>query len=126
MVEEGTFREDLYYRVNVMGINSPGLRDHTEDIPQLAQNFVEKHSQLYHRPTVRIDPNAMALLLRHEWPDNVRQLENDIPGAIILSDDNTIQPKNLPNAMQSLSCWDCGILCLELLSTTRCGIIKSN
>ena len=59
MVEEGTFRRDLYYRVNVMGIKSPALRDHTEDIPQLAQHFLEKYSRLYQRSTTRITPTAM-------------------------------------------------------------------
>jgi DNA-binding NtrC family response regulator len=100
MVEAGTFREDLYYRVNVMGIKSPPLREHTEDIPQLAQHFLEHYSKLYHKPVVRIMPNAMALLLEYPWPGNVRELENVIQSAIILSDDDTIQPKDLPNAMQ--------------------------
>jgi DNA-binding NtrC family response regulator len=100
MVEEGTFRRDLYYRVNVMGIKSPALRDHTEDIPQLAQHFLEKYSRLYQRTLTRITPTAMALLLEYEWPGNVRELENVIQSAIILSDDDAIQPKDLPAAMQ--------------------------
>jgi len=100
MVEEGTFRRDLYYRVNVMGIKSPALRDHTEDIPQLAQHFLEKYSRLYQRPLTRITPTAMALLLEYEWPGNVRELENVMQSAIILSDDDAIQPKDLPGTMQ--------------------------
>jgi DNA-binding NtrC family response regulator len=100
MVEQGTFRQDLYYRVNVMGIKSPRLRDHTEDIPQLAQHFLEEYSQLYQRSMTRITPNAMVLLIEYMWPGNVRELENVIQSAIILSDDDTIQPKDLPNAMQ--------------------------
>jgi DNA-binding NtrC family response regulator len=100
MVEEGTFRRDLYYRVNVMGIKSPALRDHTEDIPQLAQHFLEKYSRLYQRPLTRITPTAMALLLEYEWPGNVRELENMIQSAIILSDNDAIQPKDLPATMQ--------------------------
>ncbi len=100
MVAEGTFRQDLYYRVNVMGIKSPPLRDHTEDIPQLALHFVEKYSRLYRKSMTGITPNAMALLLEYEWPGNVRELENVIQSAIILSDDETMQPKDLPKAMQ--------------------------
>jgi len=100
MVGEGTFRQDLYYRVNVMGIKSPALRDHTEDIPQLAQHFMEKYARLYHRSMSRITPNAMALLLEYGWPGNVRELENVIQSAIIQSDDETMQPKDLPKAMQ--------------------------
>jgi DNA-binding NtrC family response regulator len=100
MVEEGTFRQDLYYRVNVMGIKSPALRDHTEDIPLLAQHFLEEYSRLYQKPTIRITPNAMSLLLQYEWPGNVRELENVIQGAIILCDTDTIQPEDLPKTMQ--------------------------
>jgi DNA-binding NtrC family response regulator len=100
MVGEGTFRQDLYYRVNVMGIKSPALRDHTEDIPQLAQHFMEEYSRLYHRSMTRITPNAMALLLEYEWPGNVRELENVIQSAIILSDDESMQPGDLPKIMQ--------------------------
>src|SRR5580658_10088050 len=84
MVQEGTFRQDLYYRVNVVDIKSPPLRDHTEDIPQLAEHFMEEYARLYHRSMSRIAPSAMALLLEYEWPGNVRELENVIQSAIIL------------------------------------------
>ena len=100
MVEEGTFREDLYYRVNVMAIKSPALREHTEDIPQLAQHFLEEYGRLYQKPMSGISPNAMVLLLDYGWPGNVRELENVIQSAIILSDDDAIQPRDLPKAMQ--------------------------
>jgi len=100
MVKEGTFRQDLYYRVNVMGIKSPGLRDHTEDIPQLAQHFLEQYARIYQRAMTRITPNAMALLIEYEWPGNVRELENVIQGAIILSDNDAIYPKDLPDTLQ--------------------------
>jgi DNA-binding NtrC family response regulator len=100
MVEEGTFRQDLYYRVNVMGIKSPPLRDHTEDIPQLAQHFLEKYSRICQRTMTRIAPAAMSLLLEYEWPGNVRELENVIQSAVVLSDDDTIQARDLPSTMQ--------------------------
>jgi len=100
MVDKGTFRQDLYYRINVMGIKSPPLRDHTEDIPQLAQHFLDRYSRLYERSMTRITPNAMVLLLEYGWPGNVRELENVIQSAIILSDDDTVQPKDLPKTMQ--------------------------
>jgi DNA-binding NtrC family response regulator len=108
MVANGTFRQDLYYRINVFGINSPRLRDHSEDIPLLALNFLEKYSRQYHRPITRIAPNTMALLIEYEWPGNVRELENVIQGGIILSDDETIHPKDLPLAMQQLELLDVG------------------
>jgi DNA-binding NtrC family response regulator len=100
MVESGTFRQDLYYRVNVMGIKSPPLRDHTEDIPQLAQYFLQKYVKVYHKPMTRISPNAMALLLEYAWPGNVRELENVIQSALILSDDDMVHPRDLPKALQ--------------------------
>jgi len=100
MVANGTFRQDLYYRVNVFGIKSPGLRDHSEDIPLLALHFLEKYARQYNRPTTRIAPSTMALLIEYEWPGNVRELENVIQGGIILSDNESIQPKDLPPAMQ--------------------------
>ena len=100
MVSAGTFRQDLYYRVNVMGIKSPALRDHTEDIPILAQHFLEKYARNYQRPITAFTPNAISLLLEYEWPGNVRELENVIQGAIILSDDDSIQPRHLPKALQ--------------------------
>jgi transcriptional regulator with PAS, ATPase and Fis domain len=80
MVAEGTFRQDLYYRINVMGIKAPPLRDHTEDIPLLVMHFIEKYSGLYGKPLARITPSAMALLVEYEWPGNVRELENMIQG----------------------------------------------
>ncbi len=100
MVEEGRFRLDLYYRVNVMGIKAPALRDHTEDIPTLARHFLEKYSEIYRKPVSGITPGAMALLVDYDWPGNVRELENVIQKAIILTDDDIIEPRHLPEDLQ--------------------------
>jgi DNA-binding NtrC family response regulator len=100
MVEDGHFRLDLYYRVNVMGIKAPSLRDHSEDIPTLARHFLEKYSDLYRKPVTSIAPAAMALLVDYIWPGNVRELENVIQKAIILTDDDTIGPAQLPDDLQ--------------------------
>jgi DNA-binding NtrC family response regulator len=100
MVAEGTFRQDLYYRINVMGIKAPPLRDHTEDIPSLARHFIDHYSRLYNKPAPGISPSAMALIVEYEWPGNVREMENVIQGAIIMTDDDIIQPKDLPAALQ--------------------------
>jgi DNA-binding NtrC family response regulator len=100
MVEEGTFRRDLYYRVNVMRINVPALRDRTEDIPVLAEHFLREYSEAYGKPVRSIQPNAMALLLDHSWEGNVRELENAIQGAIIMAQDDSIGPEDLPDALQ--------------------------
>jgi transcriptional regulator with PAS, ATPase and Fis domain len=100
MVEEGRFRLDLYYRVNVMGIKAPALRDHTEDIPTLARHFLDKYSGIYRKPMTSITAGAMALLMDYDWPGNVRELENVIQKAIILSDDDSITPQQLPEDLQ--------------------------
>jgi DNA-binding NtrC family response regulator len=96
MVAEGTFREDLYYRINVVGIEAPALRNRREDIPGLAQHFLEKYSRSYGKIVTSIKPEALALLSEHNWPGNVRELENAIQSAIVLADDIAIQASNLP------------------------------
>ena len=100
MVEEGRFRLDLYYRVNVMGIKAPALRDHTEDIPTLARHFLAKYSEIYRKPVTSIPAGSMALLVDYQWPGNVRELENVIQKAIILTDDDSISPQHLPENLQ--------------------------
>ncbi len=108
MLEEGTFRQDLYYRVNVMEIRAPALREHSEDVPQLAQHFLEEYAKLYRKTTARIAPAALAMLLEYDWPGNVRELENVIQSAVILSDDGAIQPENLPRAVLGASLAEAG------------------
>jgi transcriptional regulator with PAS, ATPase and Fis domain len=100
MVEEGRFRLDLYYRVNVMGIRAPSLRDHIEDIPILARHFLTKYSEIYRKQVTGITPGAMALLVDYRWPGNVRELENVIQKAIILTDDDCIGPQHLPEDLR--------------------------
>ncbi|MBY0523179.1 MAG: sigma-54 dependent transcriptional regulator [Gemmataceae bacterium] len=95
MVKQGKFREDLYYRLNVVKIDLPPLRERTEDIPILARHFTEK----YVRPgetAKQISPEAMQVLLNHDWPGNVRELENAVERACVTSRDNTILAENLP------------------------------
>ena len=101
MVEEGTFRRDLYYRVNVMRINVPPLRDRTEDIPVLAEHFLREYSEAYGKPVRSIQPNAMALLLDHSWEGNVRELENAIQGAIIMAQGRASDRKTCPTRCNS-------------------------
>ena len=100
MVEEGTFRQDLYFRVNVMQIQVPPLRDRTEDIPTLARHFLRKYSQEYDKPVSDIRPDAMELLVAYGWPGNVRELENLIQGAVIRTDGDTIARSDLPEHLQ--------------------------
>jgi DNA-binding NtrC family response regulator len=94
-VEEGTFREDLYYRIAVVMIQMPALRERRGDIPLLVRHFLEKFTAA-HRKTIRgIAPRAMELLTSYAWPGNVRQLENCIEQAVVLCEDETIGVENL-------------------------------
>ncbi|HYL80253.1 MAG TPA: sigma-54 dependent transcriptional regulator [Candidatus Acidoferrum sp.] len=95
-VEDGTFREDLYYRLNVVPITLPDLKDRQEDIPLLANHFVQKFSQ-ESNPNIReISKDAMAILLSYSWPGNVRELENVIERAVTLGRGPAVQPSDLP------------------------------
>jgi DNA-binding NtrC family response regulator len=92
MVAAGTFQEDVYYRLNVIPIRMPPLRERREDIPVLAEHFVRKHAQRTGRHIDGLDPAAMTLLERYDWPGNVRELENTIERAVVLSADPVIGP----------------------------------
>ncbi|VAX10104.1 Nitrogenase (molybdenum-iron)-specific transcriptional regulator NifA [hydrothermal vent metagenome] len=88
-VEQGEFREDLYYRLNVMPINMPSLRERVEDIPDLSRFLVEKISRSQGRPLIILD-SAIRLLVQHDWPGNVRELENCLERAAIMCEDGKI------------------------------------
>ncbi len=102
-VEKGTFREDLFYRLNVLIINLPALRDRTEDVPLLCQLFIDKFNKKMDKDIEGIAPSAMALLLKHRWPGNVRELENAIERSMVLSEETTILPENLPSDLGIIS-----------------------
>jgi DNA-binding NtrC family response regulator len=93
---DGRFRKDLYFRLNVVSLRLPPLRDRREDIPTLAQHFVEKYSRELKRPQKPVSPPALALLGGYDWPGNVRELENVIERAVVLSKRSTIEPRDLP------------------------------
>jgi two-component system response regulator PilR (NtrC family) len=95
MVKEGTFREDLYYRISVIPIELPSLRERTEDIPDLAAHFVEKFCNDTGR-TLSLSETAQRLLENYVWPGNVRELEHTIERAVALENTNSIQPERLP------------------------------
>jgi len=90
MVAEGKFQEDLFYRLNVIPIWIPPLRERREDIPVLADHFVRKHALRSGRAVERLDESAMAMLERYDWPGNARELENTIERAVVLSRDAVI------------------------------------
>jgi DNA-binding NtrC family response regulator len=96
MVTEGKFRQDLFYRINVMRIETPALQDHAEDIPQIAAHYQRHYAQLFQKPVHEIDPAAMALLQSYSWPGNVRELENVVQRAIIVAQGTALCVEDLP------------------------------
>jgi DNA-binding NtrC family response regulator len=95
MMKEKTFREDLYYRLNVFSLSIPPLRDRKEDVPLLVAHFI-RNSAIAPKRNVHIAPGAMEALMRYPWPGNVRELENVIERALILCDAGVIEPEHLP------------------------------
>jgi DNA-binding NtrC family response regulator len=96
MVERGTFREDLYYRLNVVNIYVPPLRERIEDIPLLVDYFIRKYCTSMNRPPVSIDPVALKRIEELKFPGNVRELENMIERAIVVGNGKKISLKDLP------------------------------
>ncbi|MGP8268766.1 MAG: sigma 54-interacting transcriptional regulator [Terracidiphilus sp.] len=101
LVAEGKFRQDLYYRINVMQIESPPLQEHPEDIPGIARHFLRHYGQVFQKPMEDIDQDAMAMLQSYSWPGNVRELENVMQRAIITAPGLTVRTEDLTlNAVQ--------------------------
>jgi len=95
MMKEGSFREDLFYRLNVFSLSIPPLRDRRDDIPLLIEHFI-RNSPIVPKRTARVSPEAFEVLQRYPWPGNVRELENVIERALILCDRGLIEPEHLP------------------------------
>jgi len=100
-VRENKFRDDLFYRLNVLPIKIPPLRDRKEDVPLLVDHFIHKYSRELNNPIEGIIPEALNCLLNYSWKGNVRELENVIERAIVLTESNQIQVENLPLEIQS-------------------------
>ena len=98
-VAEGRFREDLYYRINVIPLNLPPLRDRREDIPMLAEHFLQKYAEQMEKAVTAISRLAMEFLLRHDWPGNIRELENVIERAVALEATPAVLPESLPPSL---------------------------
>jgi len=102
-MKAGSFRQDLYFRLNVVALTMPALRDRKHDIPQLAAYLVEKHSQRCNRPAKPISEPARACLMSYDWPGNVRELENAIERAVVLSLGDTLMLEDLPEQILDLN-----------------------
>ena len=97
MVNEGRFRDDLYYRLNVINLQLPALRERGEDIPLLVEHFIQKYCAENTKPRRRFTPEALQLLLDHSWPGNVRELENAVERAVVLSSGEEMGAQLLPD-----------------------------
>jgi two-component system response regulator HydG len=97
---EGRFREDLYYRLKVVALQVPALRERPEDIPVLARHFVQRATSRFGKPAVELEPEALARLAAWSWPGNVRELEHALESAVALSDDGTLDLALLPGGDQ--------------------------
>ena len=104
------FREDLYFRLSVFPVNVPPLRERREDIPKLAHHFVERVARDVGKK-IRLSPEAVAELMAHSWPGNIRELQNAIERAVILADGDTLLPRHLslspvPKSGSSMDPWE--------------------
>ena len=102
-IEAGTFRQDLYYRLNMIPIHLPSLRARQQDILILAEYFLQKHSKAHNQPARLISQKARELLMQYDWPGNVRELEYSILRAVLFAEGDVILPKHLPEEIQSTS-----------------------
>ena len=132
-VEEGRFREDLYYRLNVIAIQIPPLRQRKEDIPALVQHFVEKYSKENSKPVVGVTPEALQSLMDYDWPGNVRELENVIERGVVLSTGDHIGRDLMPDHVRSAPTFHLPHMCVppegislrEVISDFERRIIES-
>ncbi len=139
MIERGEFREDLFYRINVFPIFIPSLRERRNDIPMLVDHFIEKFNKRNNAKIKRITTSALNMLMIYSWPGNIRELENCIERACILTQDNVIHSYNLPPSLQTADSTNTGArggltytveqveqqLIREALTTTNGNIAKA-
>jgi transcriptional regulator with PAS, ATPase and Fis domain len=100
-VRNGGFREDLYYRINVVTLRLPPLRERKEDIPVLAKHFLDKYSHEIGKDVRHIDDTTLKIMLDYPWPGNVRELQNIMERAILITDSNTVFPEHLPEGIKA-------------------------
>jgi transcriptional regulator with PAS, ATPase and Fis domain len=98
-VKKGSFREDLFYRLNVVRLSLPPLRERPEDIELLAQYYASEHGRRVKRRVAGVSPEALAILKRYDWPGNIRELANVVERAVVLGTTELILPEDLPESM---------------------------
>ncbi len=106
LVKEGKFREDLFYRLNVITIHLPPLRERAEDIPVFAEHFLQKHSRAMQKTVSEIAPAALEILQAYSWPGNIRELENSIERAVVLASGKELTPELFDHLTEKPSAWE--------------------
>lgn len=101
-IEKGEFREDLFYRLNVINIDIPSLRERREDIPLLAKHFLDYYSAKNNRIFIDFEPETMEALINYDWPGNVRELENTVERIVVLNDVSQVKLRHLPSQIQKV------------------------
>lgn len=102
-IQEGHFRSDLYYRLDVVALSMPPLRERRNDIPLLIAHFIKKHADRANKPISGCTREAMDRLMEYDWPGNVRELENAIERAVLMADSSVIAPQDLPPTLRGVS-----------------------
>jgi PAS domain S-box-containing protein len=109
LVRQGTFRQDLYYRVNVVRLELPPLRERKEDIPLLVEHFITHFNRLREKDVTGLAPEVLAILMEHDYPGNVRELENIIEHAFVLCPGGMIEPRHLPERLRPAGAAEAGL-----------------
>ncbi|MBW2539543.1 MAG: sigma-54-dependent Fis family transcriptional regulator, partial [Deltaproteobacteria bacterium] len=102
-VQSGRFRSDFFYRLNVITIHLPPLRERREDIPLLASHFLKHHSRAEGKKVSKLTPEIMQIIMNYDWPGNIRQLENAIHHAVVLSQGDSVKRNDLPDFLNQTS-----------------------
>jgi DNA-binding NtrC family response regulator len=103
MMSSGEFREDLYYRLSMVEIHLPALSQRMDDFPFLVRHFIEHFANEYKKPLTGLTPRAQAVLARHAWPGNIRELENVVGSACMMADGDLVDVRDLPGPFQRLA-----------------------
>lgn len=110
LIQKGTFREDLFYRLNVIPIYLPPLRERKDDIGRLVSHFVQKFSAVHKKDIREVTPQAMEALLKHNWPGNIRELENVIEHSFVIESTDRVTASSLPSYLRGVSFTDTGVM----------------
>ena len=121
LVDSGRFRRDLYYRLNVLHIDLPPLRERRADIPLLIESFIRQASKEHDRPQVTISPAAMAILVQYDWPGNVRELKNLVESMVVLAPGRVIEPQDIPPEIRTLTPVSTRLLPAPIVRTDEAG-----